>query len=330
MRSWNRWAAAGLLLVAGCAEEPKSEAVGEAAPPARLAAPFDSSRSMPAAAPTLAAKSVGGQANVMMGMMPGAAPADGGEPAPATPPPTEPPKAVARKIIYNADVDLVVDDFDRLEQGLRRLVKESGGYLADADVSGTKGVQRSGRWKVRVPVERFDAFVESAVRLGELQRRQTNSQDVTEEFYDLEARIKNKKVEEGRLVKHLEESTGKLKEILDVEREISRVREEVERLQGRLQMLANLTALTTVTITAREVRDYTPAAAPTFGTRVARAFQGSAESLVLFLGEVVLAVVRFVPWLPIWGVALALCWLVVRRLRVRLRARPAAAPLPPA
>lgn len=134
-----------------------------------------------------------------------------------------------RKIIYTADVELTVLDLPKAEQGIARLVKESGGCLAESDLSGAPGEQHSGRWKVRIPTERFESFIASVIALGELQRRTTNSQDVTEEFYDLEARIKNKKVEEGRLVEHLEESTGKLKEILDVEKEISRVRGEIER-----------------------------------------------------------------------------------------------------
>ena len=91
------------------------------------------------------------------------------------------------------------------------------------------------RWKIRVPVDQFESFVQKVVALGELERTLRTSQDVTEEYYDIEARIKNKKVEEERLLKHLEKSTGKLEEILAVEREISRVRGEVERLQGRLQ-----------------------------------------------------------------------------------------------
>ena len=84
------------------------------------------------------------------------------------------------------------------------------------------------------------------------QKNTTDSQDVTEEYYDVEARIKNKRVEEERLLKHLEQSTGKLEDILKVEKEISRVRGEIERQQGRLQYLDKLSALTTVTITLHE------------------------------------------------------------------------------
>jgi hypothetical protein len=227
------------------------------------------------------------------------------------------PNAPARKIIYNADIDLVVEDFAKAEAALMRLMEENKGYLASADVTGSPGRQRSGTWKVRVPIERFQRFVDSLIKLGELQHRRTNSQDVTEEFYDLEARIKNKKVEEARLLKHLEESTGKLKEILDVEREISRVREEVERQEGRLRLLENLAALTTVTVVLHEREGYIPPEAPSFGTTIARTFSGSVDYLVGFGKAVVLMAVAVAPWLPVVAVVGLLLWLVARRSRMR-------------
>ena len=72
------------------------------------------------------------------------------------------------------------------------------------------------------------------------------------------ARIKNKQVEEQRLQDLLKKATGKLSEILQVEKELSRVRGEIEQLQGRIRVLANLSSLTTITLTMREIKDYVP------------------------------------------------------------------------
>ena len=85
---------------------------------------------------------------------------------------------------------------------------------------------------------------------------------MSEEYFDLDARQAAKKVEETRLLKHLADSTGKLDEILAVERELSRVRSEIERMQGRLRALSNLTTLATVTINVSEIKDYVPPRAP--------------------------------------------------------------------
>lgn len=236
---------------------------------------------------------------------------------------TAPPKALPRKIIYNSDVSLIVENFDRTASAIAALIKNSGGYLADSDITGSPGSNRRGMWKVRVPVEGFDGFVESVVKLGELVYRKTNSQDVSEEFYDLDARIKNKKIEEGRLVKHLEESTGKLSDILEVEKEISRVREEIERQQGRLNMLANLTSLTTVTIIVEERKDYVPPANPTFAQQIALTFQQSVDNLAEFGKAIVLFVVALAPWLPLILLVALIVWLIARRAARQLnRPRP--------
>ena len=84
--------------------------------------------------------------------------------------------------------------------------------------------------------------------LAELQNRNEDSQEVTAEFYDVQVRIRNKQREEERLLEHLADSTGDLEDILTVEKEIARVRTEVEQLQGRLRVLQDQTSLSTVTL----------------------------------------------------------------------------------
>ena len=225
------------------------------------------------------------------------------------------PKAATanRKIIYDAQVELVTEDLNKLETGLLRIIEAQGAYVADSDRTGTAGATRHGHWKVRVPVEAYDAFVRGVLGLGELVSTRANSQDVTAEYYDLDARQIAKKVEEARLLKHLADSTGRLEEILTVERELSRVRSEIEQMQGRLAVLSNLTALATVTVTASEIKDYVPPQAPTLSQRVARTFAGSVESIQTLGEAVLLALVAFIPWIPLAIPAAFLLVFAVRR-----------------
>jgi len=225
------------------------------------------------------------------------------------------PPAIPRKIIYNAQIDLVVESVSTVEQELARLVKASGGYISQTDVSSQSNVERRGTWRVRIPVDRFDAFVTVVGKLGELQRSHVDSQDVTMEYYDLEARIGNKQVEEKRLLKHLDESTGKLKDIIDVEHEISRVRGEVEQMQGRIRFLANQSALSTVTITAIELKGYTPPESPTFATQIRRTFLRSVQAMTDFGKAVVLFVVAIAAWLPLVLVVMLFFGWILRRQR---------------
>ena len=204
---------------------------------------------------------------------------------------------IERKIIYVADVSLVVEDFAQTEEELPELVKQFDGYLAETTVDRTHGEYRSGRWTARIPVAKYDAFLEALERLGVPERLHQTAQDVTEEFVDLQARIANKKRLEERILKLLDDRSGNIKDVIEVERELARVRSEIEQMEGRLRYLKNRTSLTTVTINAREERDYVPPQAPTFAVRISQAWTNSLLSLRQAGEWATITLVAAAPWL---------------------------------
>lgn len=233
---------------------------------------------------------------------------------------TPPPGQLTRKIIYTADVHLWVEDFQGVPERVDALVTQYGGYVANSSISGSLRERRTGTWRLRVPVEKYEAFRQAVLDLGELRSVSSNAQDVSEEYYDVEARIRNKTVEEQRLLKHLEDSTSQLKDILEVERELSRVREELERLQGRMRVLKDLTALTTVTLRIEEIKDFVPEQAATLGDKVRRTWHGSLAALTITGESLLLLGVHLTPWLPVIAVVgLGGWWLLRRLLRAMVR-----------
>lgn len=236
-------------------------------------------------------------------------------------PPIPDADAIQRKIIYSAQLDLVVEDFDPVRGAVEKLVGQFDAYIARSTVSGSPGSPRSGTWTIRVPVARYAEFLEAARQLGELRSEDSDSKDVTAEYYDVDARIRNKQREEERLIKLLDEATGKLSDILDVERELSRVRGEIEQLQGRLRVLNDLTSMTTVDLRVDEIKNYVPESpeGPTYLTRVRRAFQGSIAALVAAAQGVSIALVAAAPWLGILLAFVVFLYVVIRIARRRRR-----------
>jgi len=203
---------------------------------------------------------------------------------------------VPRRIIYNGSVMVVVEDFVAAQEQLDKLVKEASGYIAAYQDQRSAGERLAGQWIARVPVDRFEAFLDSVCALGVAEQRQVNGQDVTEEFVDLEARLGGKRKLEGRILELLETRTAPLADVLEIETQLARVREEIERLEGRQRFLQNQTELATLTIQVREEGRYEPPRTPGFGERIAGTWAGSLESLRGACESAVLAAVAIAPW----------------------------------
>jgi polyhydroxyalkanoate synthesis regulator phasin len=224
--------------------------------------------------------------------------------------------ALSRKIIYDGEIDLIVKDVESIAKQVAASIQEARGYIAEQSTTGSPGSPRSMRWKLRVPVEQFESLVQKVVALGELEQNKRTSQDVTEQYYDIEARIKNKKAEEKSLTKILDERTGKLEDILKIETELSRVRGEIEQLEGKIRVLENLSSLATLNLSVREREKFEPPppAVADFPTQVARTWESSLRSLVNLGKACILWAVNWALWIPLLIVVGLLAWVILRRL----------------
>lgn len=226
--------------------------------------------------------------------------------------------SAGRQIIYRATIVLDVQDFAATERQIVALIRETGGFVAQFREERPYGAQRGGRWTIRVPVPQFDKFVEQAGKLGVAQSRDINSEDVSEEFVDLTARLKNKQQLEARLLELVAKRSDEIKDILALEAELSRVREEIERMQGRLRYLTDRVALTTVELAAHERQDYKPPEAPTFAANISQTFYDSLAGLRRFGEAIVLVIVALVPWaIAVLVIGIPFVWSLWRLTRRR-------------
>lgn len=222
---------------------------------------------------------------------------------------------VKRKIVYNGNVQLIVTDIDKAQAMLKAILKDTDALIASSEINGSAGTPRSGHWRIRVPVEHFEEFMDAVVKVGVPQKNTTDSQDVSDEYYDLEDRIKTKKMELETLRNYLQEKkvSSQLETILTIEKEVSRVRGELDQLEGKLRRMKDLTALATVSVTMQEVKDYQPAPPPTFGNSVQGTFVDSLGLLARFGKGVAIVAVALAPWLAVLAVIAVPGWRVGRR-----------------
>lgn len=228
-------------------------------------------------------------------------------------------KAPERKIVYTATVETVVEDMEQSRADLRALLKEHKGYVAHSDETGKPGKQQRCSWTLRVPVATFDDFLAAIGKLGELQRRTLGSDDVTDRYHDTAAEVTNLEAREKALRKLFEEKIGgtKLSDLLDVDRELSNVRGQINQRKGMLQRWDKETAFATITLTMQELKDFKSPTAPDFGTSISRTWEASLEMLVAAGKGLVLTGVAMAPWLVVLLVVLTPLVVFVRRLRKR-------------
>ncbi|HEY2027413.1 MAG TPA: DUF4349 domain-containing protein [Gemmatimonadaceae bacterium] len=143
----------------------------------------------------------------------------------------------------------------RLDDGvatLRQTAAQLGGFVANVALSSGKDERHTGTLQVRVPSAKFDALIAALSSLGRVESISSTVEDVGGEYVDLEAREANARHMEARLLEMLSQRTGKLSEVLSVEQELRRVREEIERYDARLKWLARRATLSSLDVTIHE------------------------------------------------------------------------------
>ncbi len=164
--------------------------------------------------------------------------------------------ADTRKIIANANVSMVVSDAEAAVEGIETLASDVGGYLADVQLSkdryGETEVLR-GSLTLRVPGDSLDAALERLQALAtDVRNLNVSRQDVTDQYSDLDAQLRNLRATETELLALLTEvrqkPNAKVEDILAVHRSLMQVREEIETLQGRKNLLDNQISFSTIWI----------------------------------------------------------------------------------
>ncbi|WP_160720285.1 DUF4349 domain-containing protein [Bacillus sp. USDA818B3_A] len=165
---------------------------------------------------------------------------------------------VNQMVIYQADLELRVKNFEKTVQNLENKVKNYGGYIAESNVTRDGNEQVSGLLKLRIPQEHFQDFLTDAEgQAVEVLQRNINGQDVTEEYVDLESRLKSKKAVEERLLSFMK-NAAKTEDLLKISDDLASVQEEIEVIEGRMKYLKNQTSFSTVNITLYETKVVIP------------------------------------------------------------------------
>ena len=194
-------------------------------------------------------------------------------------------------LIRTGQAFVEVEKLDPAILKIRQLVAQVGGYITNSSMSGGHDQVRQASIEIKIPNTQYDQAVGSLSSIGKVETVNSSAQDVGEEFVDVTARMANARRLEERLINLLDRRTGKLDEVLRVERELARVREEIERYDGRLRYLSARVAMSTLTINAHE-----PAPVIEPGSNpIGEAFRRAWQNFVAMLAAVIASLGVLIP-----------------------------------
>lgn len=151
-----------------------------------------------------------------------------------------------RLIIKNGSMSLVVDDVSVAVDQVTQFATQQGGFVVTSNIE-QSGYRPSGFVTVRIPSAVFDSGLDTLRALGDVQSERVDGRDVTEEYVDLEAQRNNLKATEDQFLTIMRQAV-KIEDILSVQRELTNVRSQIERLEGRMKYLQESSAFSSLTI----------------------------------------------------------------------------------
>jgi hypothetical protein len=221
-----------------------------------------------------------------------------------------------QKLIRTGQVSLEVKLFDEAFAKLQRIASENGGYIADIKANRQDQGRASGTVVVRVQPNRYFQSLDALRTIGKVEHEGVNTQDVTREYADLEARLTNKRRLEARMRELLSTRAAKMGDLLEAEQQLSQVTEQIEQMEGQKRYFQQMVSMSTITVELHEPLVVTKLQKPGLFAPVAVAASNSIELLVQFLALLVSALVFLAPWLVL-GTG---TWVAIRRLAIRRKA----------
>ena len=228
-----------------------------------------------------------------------------------------------RMVIKTAELQCEVADYDSVLAEIQRLTERAGGYIVSSTVQHRDADARGGSLILRIPSNAFEPTLRALKTLATtVDRESIQGNDVTEEFYDLSARLDNKRKAEKRFQEILH-AAKKSSEILEVEHALTNIREEIERMEGRKRYLTDQSDLSTIMVAMHEPAPMIAAGTTKFGARFKNAL-GSGLELGLggFVNVVSGLIAVMITAIPFVLVAITLFWVGRKYYR---RSHPAAA-----
>ena len=222
------------------------------------------------------------------------------------------------KLIREANLRIQTTKFDEAVEQLGSYVLEKGGYFENASLRAggyrNANANRYGEYTIRIPIEQYESFMHQTGEIGYVTYRNERSEDIGEQYYDTETRLKTQKIKQERLLSLLTKAST-MEDIIALETALGDVEYEIERLSSTLNRYDSLVGFSTIYLTLEEVHqvDEETGVANSLGQRMAHGFASSFKAMLDSIRNVLVWISYNVFGLLIAGSAIGIGVGLVRR-----------------
>ena len=240
------------------------------------------------------------------------------------------PEVDPEKIIYSSDVTVETTAFEDTIAQVDALVKEYGGWIESSSVNGanyydtSRGYtrNRSASYSLRIPSSRFSELMGSLSTLGNIPYSHTYTENVTAQYYDVQARLTAYEAQEARLLEMMELAET-VEDVIALEARLSELRYQIESLQSTLNNWDRRVSYSSIYLEINEVRAYTPEPERriSYGEELLGALRDGLEAVGDFFKEALVILVTCLPMLLVLAVLIFLVVWLIRKIHARRKAR---------
>ena len=225
------------------------------------------------------------------------------------------PETVGPMIAQTASLTIIATNYDEASAAIERLAAAHGGYVEKLAAKAQTGSARGLSAALRIPAKQLDGFLADLRKLGHVEEESRENEEVSAQYVDLQARLKSARATEQRLIELLGTRTGKLSDVLDAERELARIRGEIESMQGQNAILVHRVSYATVQVELSE--EYRERLSTTSkGTKIWNALVEGLGNLEDGAVAMLIFLLAYGPSILFWlAVFMLPAWFIWRRLR---------------
>ena len=231
------------------------------------------------------------------------------------------------KIIYSANAQLETTEFDNTIKQLSDLIDSLGGFVESSSINSANyysqshgyPVNRSASYTIRIPSAAFPSLMSSLSSLGNVPYTNTYTENITSQYYDVQARLDAYKTQEKRLLEMMEIAET-VEDVITIEDRLTEIRYQIESMQSSLNNWDRKVSYSTLYLDVTEVKEYTPVETvkTTYTEKIAAAVKNGLKSVGDFFADFLLWLLEALPTLVILGI---IAWIVIAIIRKRVSTR---------